>query len=103
MNKRVVFRHMDHSNTLENHLNEQLKKLETFLVNEPTPVNLDVVLEADARRSMSRGELLLKSPHYDFIVHAQQPDMYDVIDEIVDKAYKLIHEKKKQRIGDRKT
>ena len=103
MKKSLTFRHMEHSNAMELYVDQQLEKLEKFLLNEPTPVFLDVVLEADKRRSISRGEVRLKTPHYDVFTHDEQPDMYDVIDTIIDTAYHKVLEKKKELVNKRKT
>ena len=103
MKKSLTFRHMEHSNAMELYVDQQLLKLEKFLSNEPTPVFLDIVLEADKRRSISRGELRLKTPHFDAFLHDEQPDMYDVIDNIIDMAYRNVLERKKELIDQRKT
>ena len=103
MKKSLTFRHMEHSNAMALYVDEQLVKLEKFLANEPTPVFLDVVLEADHRRSVSRGEIRLKTPHYDVFAHDEQPDMYDLIDTIIDIAYRQVLEKKRELVDKRKT
>lgn len=102
MKKSITFRRMEHSNALANYVDEQLVKLEEFLQNEPTPIFLDVVLEAEPRRSVSKGEIRLKTPHYNLISNYQAPDMYDVIDHIVDVIYNKVHEKKKELLDERK-
>lgn len=94
---------MDHSPVLESYVNDQLVKIEEFLKNEPSPVYLDVVLEADPRRSISRGEIRIKSPHYDLISNFEVADMYDVIDRIIDVMYKMLRKKKKELVDQRKT
>lgn len=102
MKKCLTFRHMDHSPVLENYVNDQLAKLEESLAKEPTPIYLEIVLEADARRSISKAEIRLKTPNYDLISNYQAPDMYDVIDRVIDVMYKKVHDKKKERLDDRR-
>lgn len=101
MNKNITFRHMEHSGAMENYIHEQLAKLEKFLEHEPTPVVIDLVLTADKRRSLSEGELKLKTPHYDLFTKTEAPDMYEVIDKIIDVMYRMVREKKKERVDKR--
>ncbi|QQR62651.1 hypothetical protein IPH67_04520 [bacterium] len=50
MNKRIVFRHMDHSPAIEELANKHLQKIEHFLENEPTPIYIDLVMEPSKTR-----------------------------------------------------
>ncbi len=103
MKKSLTFRHMEHSNAMEEYVNEHLTKIEDFLKNEPSPVYLIVVLMADKRRSVNEGELLIKTPHYDLIAKTEGADMYDVIDSIIDTMYQDLHKKKKRLLDERKS
>jgi ribosomal subunit interface protein len=95
---------MEHSDSIEQYVNKQLEKIEQFLENEPTPIFIDFVLEPSKSRAHPRVELLIKTPHYDRIVHEEQDgtDMYEVIDTIVERMYRLLHEDKQKVIDERR-
>ena len=44
MNKRIVFRHMEHSDVMEKYANEKLEKIIHFLENEREPIFIDLYL-----------------------------------------------------------
>lgn len=105
MHKKIVFRSMDHSNAIENHTNEQLKKIETFLENEKTPIYIDVIFEPSKLREHHRVELRVKSPNYDLISNYehQGDDFYLTINRVIDVMYdRLREEKKRIKIDERK-
>jgi ribosomal subunit interface protein len=98
MQKRIVFRHMDHSDMIEDHVNKRLHKIEEFLSHEPTPIHLDLVMEPSKTREHSRVELRIKTPHYDKIVHRefQGEKFYEVLDYVIDTMYRELQEEKKK-------
>lgn len=104
MNRRIMFRHMDHSDAIEQYAIKQLKKIEHFLENEPTPCNIDLVLEPSGAREHPRIELRVKAPHYDLVTHYEEDgkDFYDVLDHVVDLMYRLLREEKQKYIDARK-
>lgn len=100
MHKRIVFRNMDHSAGMENYANEQLAKIEHFLIeNEPTPIYLDLILEPSTVHEHNKVELRVKSPHFDLITghefnHGEK--FYDVLDRVIDTMYLRLHEENKR-------
>jgi len=103
MHKRITFRHMDHSDVMENYANEQLAKLEDFLQNEPTPIYINLVLEPSKVHAHHLIELRVKSPNYDLVSNYEGPDFYDVLDHVIDVMYNELHEEKKKHLDERKT
>ncbi len=105
MHKRVTFRNMDHSDVMEEYVNQQLAKIETFLENEPTPIYIDVVLEASKVREHPRAELRIKTCHYDLVSNYEYSgvDMYDVIDRVIDVMYKQLRAAKEKGLDKRKS
>jgi ribosomal subunit interface protein len=95
---------MEHSDSLEQYVDKQLDKIVHFLENEPTPVFIDFVLEPSKSRAHPTVELIVKTPHYDRIVHEERDgtDMYDIIDTTVERMYRLLHEDKQKMIDERK-
>lgn len=104
MHKRITFRNMDHSDVMEQYINQQLAKIEEFLENERTPIYIDIVLEASKVREHPRAELRVKAPHFDLISNYEHTgdDMYDVIDRVIDIMYHELHEYKKKECDNRK-
>jgi ribosomal subunit interface protein len=103
MQKRITFRGMEHSPVIEQHADEQMSKIVTFLEHEPTPVFIDLVLEAHRHHAHHKVELRIKSPNYEVISNYEGPDLYKVLDRVLDVAYETLHEKKRQRVDKNKT
>jgi ribosomal subunit interface protein len=110
MNKKITFRHMDHSEQMEAYINKQLEKVEKFLSHENDPISVDLVLEPSKKHAHDRSkthphnfiELRVKSPHYNLISNYEGPDFYAVLDRVIDTMYRELHEAKRKRIDDRK-
>ncbi len=105
MHKRITFRNMDHSDVMEDYINQQLAKIESFLENEPTPIYIDIILEASKVREHPRAEFRLKTANYDLVSNYEHAgvDLYDVIDRIIDVMYKQLRESKDKGLDKRKT
>lgn len=104
MHKRITFKKMEHSAPMEDYVNKQLEKIETFLESEPTPIYIDMILEASKVREHPFVELRVKSPNFDCISNYEKTgvDMYDCIDRVIDTMYKQLREQKKKMNDDRK-
>lgn len=99
---RIVFRHMDSTSDMENHINKQLKKVIEFLGNEPTPIYIDLVMTPSKVHAHHEIELLIKSPEYHVVVKKEGADFYLLLDKVIDAAYDKLHEEKRQKIDERK-
>jgi len=99
MHKRITFKKMDHSVPMEEYVNKQLAKIETFLEDEPTPIYIDMILEASKTREHPFVELRVKSPNFDCISNYEKTgvDLYDCIDRVIDTMYKQLRELKKKK------
>lgn len=102
MHKRITFRAMPHSDAIEAHCNEQLKKIEEFLESEKTPRYIDLVLEPSKVHSHHRVELRVKSPNYNRVSNYEGSDFHDVLNRVIDVMYKELHEDKKKKLDHRK-
>jgi len=96
MDKKITFRNMDHSEVMENYINEQLVKVEKYLENEREPVFIELVLEPVKIHAQHRVELRVKSPRYYLVSDYEGPEFYDVLDRVIDVMYRQILEKKKE-------
>lgn len=104
MHKRITFRHMDKSEGMEQHANEQLVKIEHFLEDEQRPIYIDLTFEPSKVHEHHRIELRVKSPHYDLVSHYEHEgvDFYDVLDRVIDVMYRQLHEHKRKLDDDKK-
>lgn len=98
MNKRITFRHMDHSDMIETHVAQKMHKIDEFLAHEPTPVTIDLVMEPSKVRQHHRIEMRVKTPNYDKIVHHEISGerFYEALDYVIDTMYKELCEAKKK-------
>lgn len=102
MNKRIMFKGMEHSGVMEEYANQQLGKIEEFLKNERTPVYIDLVLEPSKTREHHKIELRVKSPSFEKISNYEGPKFYDVLDRVIDVMYRELLEAKKKELDQRK-
>ena len=102
MKKRITFRHMDHSNVMEDYANQQLAKIEEFLSNDRTPIYIDLVLEPSKVHAHHRIELRVKTPRFEKISNFEGTDFYNVLDRVIDTMYRELHEEKRKEIDERK-
>ena len=104
MNKSITFKGMDHSQAVENYVNEHLEKIIKFLSNEKSPVFIDMVFEPSKTREHHKIELRVKSPNYHAIStyeHEGTP-FYKAIDEVIDVMYRELHEQKRRHVDERR-
>ena len=85
----MTFKHMDATDALKNHVNDRSEKLKKF-VGEATDVNWIFYIEADNHVA----DLTVQGPHVDLFAQAKTGDMYQSIDEAVDKIEKQLRKQK---------
>ena len=98
MQKKITFRSMDHSDAIERYAFEKIAKLDKFFKREPSPIVINIVLEAHRVHHYFIAELKVKSLHYDFVARAEGSDMYSMIDDTVHKMVKDISRKKEKLV-----
>lgn len=104
MHKRITFRGMDHSAVMENYINQQLSKIERFLENEREPIYINMVLTSGKPHAHHAFELRLTAPQYEIVsTFFEGPNMYDVVDKVMDTVYKKLQEQKKHNIDTYRT
>ncbi len=101
MQKRIAFRGMEHSPVLEEFAQKHLEKIERLLESEPTPVSIDLVLEAHPTHAHHKVELRVKTPHYDLVAQHEGPEMYQEVDRVTDKMIQEIR-RAKERFNEEK-
>lgn len=97
-----MFRHMDHSEPMLEHVNQKLQKIEKFLENETTPIHIDVVMEPSKVHEHHCIEVKIKTPHYDVIAKREYPGVkfYEELDHVIDIAYRELREQKRRNHDD---
>lgn len=103
INKKINFRHMDSDQVIEDYINKHLGKIEHFLQNERTPIDIDVTIIPSKTRQHHKVELRVYGPpHYDLIAEIEKEgvDFYDAINIVIDSMLKQLHNSKARRVED---
>ena len=93
---------MDSSPVIEEYVKRHMEKVTKFLKKEPSPIDLEVVLDASFKHHHHRAEIILKSPNYDLVSHYECPEMYPSIEKAIEKMAQEISKAKGKRIDFRK-
>ena len=98
MNKRIVFRNMDHSDVMETYANQQLEKIEEFIEHFNTPHIIDLYLEPSHVHEHHKVFLHVRlgSHHFESSYEHEGSSFYDKLDRVIDVMYKRLHEEKKK-------
>jgi ribosomal subunit interface protein len=104
MSKRIYFKDTQHSSLAENYANEKLVKIEKFLAHESTPITIDLTFYPSKVHEHHRVELLIKTPHYNVVsaYEHEGTEFYEVIDRVIETAYRELLKQKERRIDERK-
>jgi ribosomal subunit interface protein len=102
MRKQFTFREMPPSNVARDYADKQLYRIEEYLKNEPTPIDIEIVFTPGKIHAHHHVDLLVNTPHYHLVTSYEGPDMYDGIDDVTDTMYRRLLEEKDKRIQDRK-
>jgi len=105
MNKRIVFRNMDHSDVMEEYANGQLERVMEFLKDDRGPVFIDLYLEPSRVHRHHRVELHVKSADYNLNSSYEHEgmDFYATLDRVIDTMYRLLHEEKRRHNDEKKS
>jgi len=102
--KHITFKNMEKSEVMQNYANEKLAHIEDFLSHEPTPIFIELVLEASKTREHPKIELRIKTPHYDEFVGTEHDGtpFYDALDNVLDIMYRRLVDKKERLVDEKK-
>lgn len=103
MDKKITFRHMEHSQVMEDYINKQMSKIEKSLTHEREPIYIELVLEPSKVHAHHRIEMRVKTPDYYLVNDYEGPEFYDVLDRVLDVMYNRIHEKKRELDDQKRT
>ncbi|MGE0206858.1 MAG: HPF/RaiA family ribosome-associated protein [Candidatus Babeliales bacterium] len=96
MEKKITFRGMDHSQVMEDYINQQIKKIEKILEHEREPIYLEIFLDPSKIHAHHKVHILVKTPRYYLNSDYEGPDFYDVLDRVIDTMYRQIITKRKE-------
>ncbi|MBT4855833.1 ribosome-associated translation inhibitor RaiA [bacterium] len=97
MEKRITFKGMDHSVSIENFINDKLAKIEKLLLKEKGPIFFDIVMNMEHSSKLSDVEIRINGPHFSLVAHDQEREMYSAIEKTIDKMAKEITKMKDKR------
>lgn len=98
MNKKINFRGLDHSEALDNHIHQQLEKVEALLENEPTPITIDVTVEYHDTHAHNKVIAHVSTPHFKCHADHEGPDVYAEINEVIDRLYTQLKTQKEKLV-----
>lgn len=93
-----MFRHMDRSEPMSEHIDKQLQKIEKLLENERTPITLDLVLEPSKTREHHCIELKATTADYEAFCKREYSgeSFYKELDSVIDTVYRQLLEQKRR-------
>ncbi len=103
MKRTISFIGMPHSDSLEAHSNQKLDKLTALIKHDDEHADayfLDLHLKSQEAHTHHRVDLHIKTPHMKLNTHDEGPEMYAVVDNVIDKMVTL-YKKEKGKIKDR--
>ncbi|MBN2267175.1 MAG: HPF/RaiA family ribosome-associated protein [Candidatus Babeliaceae bacterium] len=98
MQKKITFVGREHDPVLDNHIEEQLGRLERFLKHEKDPVFIDMVVEFHERHQFNKVSIRIKTPHYSCYAEHEGPDVFLEINEVVGRVYEQLRNEKEKLV-----
>ena len=103
MNIKITFRSMDHSDAIERYVREKIEKLYKFFKRENSDsIFISFTLEGHRTHHYFIAELKVKSAQYDLIAKKEGPEMYVMIDNVVNIMDKEISREKEKHVSSMK-
>jgi len=101
MDIKITFHGMPHSEPLELHSREKLKKITAILKAqaEATPFTIELWLDAHKLHPHHAAKLHVKTPIFDIHAEDDGPDMYIVVDTVIDTMISLVRKEKEKFLG----
>lgn len=96
MRRKITFRGMDYSDSIDKDIHEKVDKAEKFFKNDQGPIDFQAVVEANFVKNIFVVEFRLVSTTYNIIAQAEGHDIHRVVNEAGDTFMKeLAREKEK--------
>ena len=93
MDIKITFHEISHSDPIEAHAKDKLKKIEDLLKGPEweTPKFIELWISGHKTHPHFKAEIHLKTPQFDLHSHYEKTDMYFAIDTAIDKMVKLLN------------
>ena len=101
MNVKITFRGCEHSELIDAHIQQQLKKIEEFLGNESSPISLEFLVVMHPTHGHHEISARVHTPHFHCKASHEGKDVYVEINEVCDRLYKQLRDRK-ERLVDRR-
>lgn len=96
MRKRITFRSMGHSDSIEKYIYKKIEIIDKFFKRQPLPIYIDTMIEGHKERDYFTADVKLNSSQYHITIHTQGVDVYSIIDEAIYRLIKNITRKKER-------
>jgi ribosomal subunit interface protein len=100
MEIKISFQNMPHSTVIDQHARTKLSKIEEILKGQAraTPFNVEMWLTANKQHPHHEANLHVKTPVFNLDAHDEGPDMYIVIDTVIDRMIGMLKKEKERLI-----
>jgi ribosome-associated translation inhibitor RaiA len=89
------------SDSIKNYVNQAIKKLENFLSKEQEPIHITVFITVIHPHPNHEVEVRVAQPRKRLIAKRQGPELYKVIDEVMDIAFNEVTNHKQKLVDER--
>ena len=94
MNRKLIFRGMDHSDALDKDMNAHIDKMAKYFKQEHEPITIDAILESHREKHYFIVEFRIQTPDYHIIAREEGASMYQLMNAAGQKAVQEIIKKK---------
>lgn len=98
MNIKITFRGCEHSEVIDNHIQQQLEKVRECLSHEMSPVLVEFLVTMHPTHGHHEVNARIHSPHYHFRALHEGKDVYAEINEVCDRLVKQIRDAKRKLV-----
>jgi ribosomal subunit interface protein len=96
MQKKMVYRGIEKTDVIEQHIEKHFKKIEDFLVKEKKPIRTILTLESN-KPDDQRATIHVVTPEYEVYASITSDDLFSSITQVLDLAHeKILRENSKQ-------
>jgi ribosomal subunit interface protein len=102
MDVRIFFHEMTSSPAMEKKAQDLMQKVYKFLESEREPIYVHITFSAGRPHAHHEVEVRVKSPNYEVMVKREGPQLYALLDEVVDLLYDQLLDAKEKLVRTRR-
>ena len=102
MNSKITCRNCQHTPDLDAHIQEQFKRIESFLEKERLPQNIEVVVEMHPKHQHHLVTIRLDVADHKYFAQHEGTDVFAEINEVFDRIYAQLRDRKEQHVDKQK-